>query len=136
MLCKYCRGHYRYTVCATVTPGYYNPPPFKKSCPEIYEGRVVRQKTKNSYMDHFLVSVHDNYLNYFIILFQRLRLNSNYGIDFIFFHNYLNFPMNFGLFELFKLNSLENATGDCCTWASFQLAQLLWPARSGLAAHK
>jgi hypothetical protein len=27
------------TVAVTVTPGCYNPPPFKKSRPKIYDGR-------------------------------------------------------------------------------------------------
>jgi hypothetical protein len=37
-----------------VTPGVLQPSPFKKSHPEIYEGREVRRKTKNGYMDHFI----------------------------------------------------------------------------------
>jgi hypothetical protein len=41
LLYKYCRGYCRYTVAATVTSGCYNPPPFKKSHPEIYDGKEI-----------------------------------------------------------------------------------------------
>jgi hypothetical protein len=51
------------------------------------------------------------------------------------FIEFIQFPMNFELFELFKLNWLENCMGYCCTWASFQLAQLLGPPLSGLTAN-
>jgi hypothetical protein len=35
------------------TQGVLQPSPFKKFCPEIYEGREVHRKTKNGHMDHF-----------------------------------------------------------------------------------
>jgi hypothetical protein len=63
----YCSNHYREncrcTISATVmrfleggrivTPGVLQSSPFKKSRPEIYEGREVHQNTKNGHMDHF-----------------------------------------------------------------------------------
>jgi hypothetical protein len=42
-----------YYSCYSNTRGVTILPPFKKSCPEIYEGREVCQKTRNSHMDYF-----------------------------------------------------------------------------------
>jgi hypothetical protein len=51
-LYKYCRDHYRYIVAATVTPGCYNPPPFKKLIPRFMK-KDRSMETRNSWEDHF-----------------------------------------------------------------------------------